>query len=144
MRSFKALFDEKLLRQARLFEAMTDCLRRSLPLEASAHCWVGGVRDRVLVVVTDSACFAVAPHYQQHEILKRINSEFRAHLPAPLTKLKTKVAKVPSTAVQRRLEPPTLSADAGRGLASVATHIADPDLKSVLTRLAKRASQLHR
>lgn len=95
MQSLKGLLNANLVRQAQLFEAMTKSLRRRLSVEAAAHCWIGGMRDQTLVVVTDSASFAVAAHYQQHEILKEINSEFRAELAAPLTRLKTKVAKTP-------------------------------------------------
>jgi hypothetical protein len=140
VQSLKALLNDNLLRQARLFEAMTESLRMSLPPALAAHCWVGGIRDRVLVVITDSANFTIAVHYQQHEILKRINGRFRAELSAPLIKLKTKVAKVPTTP-KLPLQPPQLSAENGRTLAAAAAHIIDPDLRSALTRLARRGDK---
>ncbi len=137
MQRLKSLLDHGLVRQARLFQAMTERMRLHLPAKVAEHCWVGGIRERVLVVVTDNASFSTLVHYQQHEILKRINSDFRAELPAPLVKLKAKVAKLPPTP-RNPLPRPSLSADNARGLARVAKDIGDPELKSALNRLAQR------
>lgn len=137
MQTLKSFLNESLVRQARLFQTMTDSLRLQLPAEVAEHCWVGGIRDRVLVVVTDSASFGTLAYYQQHEILKRINSDFRMELPAPLTRLKTRITK---QAPQTRLpsQRPRLSADNARGLACAAMNIDDPGLKSALLKLARR------
>jgi hypothetical protein len=140
MQTLKSFLDHRLVRQARLFEAMTERLRIHLPAEVAPHCWVGGVRDRILIVVSDSASFSMLVHYQQHEILKQVNSDFSLELPAPLTKLKTKIAKLPA-AVKRPLVRPRLSADDARRLTSVAANITDPELKSALIRLAQRGSK---
>jgi hypothetical protein len=140
MRALKSFLDGGLLRQARLLEAMTGSLRLQLSGEVARHCWVGGIRDRMLTVVTDTASFATLVHYQQHEILKRINSDFRLELPAPLTRLKARVAKLaPETRVP--LERPRLSADNARSLASAAKHIDNPELKSALAKLAQRGKR---
>lgn len=143
MQSLKALLNDNLVRQARLFETMTQSLRRHLPAEAAAHCWVGGVRDRILVVVTDSASFGVVAYYQQHEILKGMNSEFRAELPAPLIKLRTKVARAPAMVESPRQQPTTFP-EGTRGPASAASHSAAPELKSAYARLARRSDKQSR
>lgn len=139
METLKSFFNAGLVRQARLLAAMTSSLRLNLPPDVAEHCWVGGINDRLLVVVTDSASFAVAAYYQQHEILKRINSDFQAELPAPLIKLRTKVATLSPT-ISRSLPRPTLSTSNARGLESAAATINDPELKIALTRLARRGS----
>lgn len=138
MDTLTSFFNSRLIRQARLLEAMTSRLRLHLSTQVGEHCWVGGVRDQTLVVITDSASFAVAAHYQQHDILKRINADFQADLPMPLIKFKTKVAKRPRT-TEKRLARPTLSTDSARGLESAADNIADLELKSALTKLARRS-----
>lgn len=138
MDALKSFFNASLVRQARLLEAMSSRLRLHLSAPVAEHCWIGGVRDQTLVVITDSASFAVAAHYQQHDILKRINADFQAELPMPLIKLKTKVAKQPRTP-EKRLARPTLSADNARGLESAADSIVDSELKSALTMLARRS-----
>ncbi len=143
MENLKSFLNADLLRHAGLLEAMTATLRSYLPAEAAAHCWVGGVRERVLTVVADSAGFAVAAHYQQHEILKRINSDFRAELLIPLNKLKTKVAKLPAP-VRTPLQRPTLSVENARALASSAMTLADPELRSALASLARRGGKSKR
>jgi hypothetical protein len=143
MDTLKSFFNADLLRHARLLEAMTSRLRLQLPTQVAEHCWVGGVRDRTLVVVTDSASFAVATYYQQHDILKRINSDFQADLRRPLIKLKTKVAKLPR-ATKKPLVRPKLSADNARGLDFAAANITDPELKSALTKLARHGMKRSR
>jgi hypothetical protein len=142
MEHLKSLLNADLLRHALLLEAMTTILRSYLPAEAAAHCWVGGVRERVLIVVADSASFAVAAHYQQHKILKRINSNFKAELSASLNRLKTKIAKLPAPA-RIPLQRPTLSANNADILASSAMTVADPELRAALDRLARRGKGKH-
>jgi hypothetical protein len=140
MNTLRSFFNAGLLRQASLLEAMTSRLRLHLPTQIAQHCWVGGVRNRTLVVITDSASFAVAAYYRQHDILKRINADFQTDLPAPLIRLKTKVAKRPS-ATKKPWARPTLSTDNARGIKSVAVNIADSELKSALNKLARRGTK---
>lgn len=140
MEQLKSYLSTGLLRHARLLEAMTKTLRSHLPAEVAAHCWVGGVRGRMLVVVTDSASFAVAAHYRQHEILARINNDFKAELREPLGEFKTRVSPLPAAAKMPRKRP-ELSSDSARGLACAAESVTDPELKAALTRLAQRGGK---
>jgi hypothetical protein len=133
VKTLQSLFDGKLVRQARLFEAMTSSLRLHLPPEVGDHCWIGGVHERTLVVVTDSASFATLVHYQQQEVLKRINSDFRMEIPAPLQKLKLRIAKLaPQT--QRPLPRRTSASGAARDTREVT----DLELEAALKRLVRR------
>lgn len=140
MQPLKTLLNASLVRQARLYDAMTESLRRRLPAEAASRCWIGGVREQTLVVVTDSASFTIAARYQQRDILKGISAEFRTELATPLVKLKIKVAKAP-VSTNGTPEQPKLSVGNARELKSTAAHTADPELKSALIRLARRGEK---
>jgi hypothetical protein len=140
MQNLRVFLSDSLVRQARLFEAMTDSLRLHLSAEVAAHCWVGGIRERTLVVVTDSTAFFMLVHYQQHDILKRINSDFKTELACPLNRLKTRIAKRPPE-TKKAMQRPKLSHDSGRDLAHAAATIADPEVRDALTRLAARAGK---
>jgi len=140
MQTLRRLIDPDLIRQARLFESMTDSLRKCLAADSALHCWVGGIRDQTLVVVTDRSAHATLVHYQQREILKRINSDFRPELPAPLTRLKLKIRQMPVVAT-KNAQRPALSAENARRLASTATAISDAGVRSALNRLARRGGK---
>ncbi|MBA3731605.1 MAG: DUF721 domain-containing protein [Gammaproteobacteria bacterium] len=140
MRTLNRLIAPELLRQARVFESMTGQLRTCLKAECAMHCWVGGIRDQTLVVVTDHAGHATRVHYQQGEILKCINKGFRAELPAPLTRLKLKVRPMPQAPV-KDIRRPSLSLDNARRLRSTADGIADAGVKAALKRLAGRGTE---
>jgi hypothetical protein len=140
MQKLRVFLSNSLVRQARLFEAMTDSLRLHLSAEVAEHCWVGGIRERTLVVVTDSTAFFMLVHYQQHDILKRLNSDFKTELACPLNRLKTRIAKPPPE-TKKAIQRPKLSRDSGRDLARAAATIADPAVRDALTRLAARANR---
>jgi hypothetical protein len=140
MQTIESFLNNALARKARLYEAMTDSLRIHLPVEVATHCWVGGVRAQSLVVVSDSACFSTIVHYQQHEILEQINSDFQTELRAPLTKLRTKIAQQP-VVVRKAPARPLLSATNAHCLTRAAINIIDPELRSALARLAQRGGK---
>ncbi|MBA2491206.1 MAG: DUF721 domain-containing protein [Gammaproteobacteria bacterium] len=137
MRTLNTLIAPELLRQARAFESMTRELRTCLKDECATHCWVGGIREQTLVVVTDHAGHATRVHYQQGEILECINKGFRSELPAPLIRLRLKVRPMPEAPV-RDIRRPTLSSDNARRLLSTADGIVHAGVKAALQRLARR------
>lgn len=137
MKTLNGLIDPHLLRQARIFASMTDSVRKCLAAESARHCWVGGVHDQTLVVVTDHSGHAMRIHYLQREILDCINSNFGSQLPAPLTRLRLKVRAMPAPAVKSAARP-SLSADNARQLLSTANGIPDPGVKAALKQLARR------
>jgi hypothetical protein len=131
-------FDKDLLKHAHFLHTVTLSLRTRFSNTMAEHCWVGGIIDGALVIVTDSANWVIPIRYQQHELLKQLNCEFRNELLQQLKRIKIKVSLPPHTPMARRTQL-ALSIPNARILASTASGINDPDLRAVLLRLSKRA-----
>lgn len=133
MQQIDRYLDQDLIRQAQFLHVLTQSLRSRLPATVSAHCWAGGIRDHTLVVITDSANWALPIRYQQYELLKQLNTEFQQNL----TQVKIKVANI----TYQREKPanrPNISLQSAQHLASTASTMQDSGLKSALLRLSKR------
>ena len=91
MQPIQSLISPDLLRKVAIFRKMTQSMRSRLSGELAPYCWVAEIKDSTLVVVTNQAERATHLRYQQHEILKQINEEFRAQLDRPLRRLHTKI-----------------------------------------------------
>ncbi len=129
----------ELLRHARLLDAMTLCIRTKLPYPVANHCWAGGLNGETLVIVTDSGNWVVSIRYQQYELLKQLNCEFRGELVETLKRMKIKVAALTLPRNKKQItRKPSLSKQNARLLASTASGINDPDLGVALLQLAMR------
>lgn len=137
MHSLKNLINPKLIEKAYFYQQLTLSLRSRLPEPLAKHCWVGGFRGNTLIVVTDSSHWATPIRYQQHELLKQINEEFGPQLHETLIRLKIKVVSG-TYGSKKPIKRPELSASNAHRLASLASTMADPELKSALLSLAKR------
>ena len=134
MHSVSQLLDKGIIKQAKFLHLVTLSLRSRLPAPAAEHCWAAGMQDRTLVVVTDSANWVVPIRYQQFELLKQLNSEFRQNL----NRIRIKVSH-PSHSTKKPIDRPKLSRQNALQLTSVASTIDDKGLKSALLHLASRA-----
>lgn len=123
-----------LLQRAQLLQAMTFSLRQYLPAPLAEHCWVAAPRERTLVLVTDSPAWATQLRYQQQEILKLLNSEFRLQL----NRLRIRIG-APPPAPRPPAAGPRLSRQGAAVLEAAAASIGDPELSAALRRLARRA-----
>jgi hypothetical protein len=85
--------------------------------------------------LTDSSSWAVSIRYQQHEILKLLNSEFRPELQQTLKRLKIKVVSLPNGR-KKTISKLHLSQSSARLIAATADAIQDPGLSVALRRLA--------
>ncbi len=138
----ECFIDSGLLRRLRLLEALTGAIRPLLPGAGAQHCWVVDVRGRTLVVLTDSASWAVSIRYQQRELLKQLNDQFRLELGGTLERVKIRVAHhsdrpdagspAPSRDTTAR-RPPRRPPDSERELAAI--------LDSLAARLRARAAK---
>ncbi|MGI9304011.1 MAG: DciA family protein [Gammaproteobacteria bacterium] len=139
MRPLGEYIDQRLTEQAHLCERLTLSVRSRLPSPLAEHCWVGTCDGETLRLLTDSSAWTVSLRYQQREILKQVNAEFREELKIPLKKLRVIVTtpEVPPTEAARRphRRPSPGNADS---LVSVAHGVADENLRAALLRLAGR------
>ena len=91
MRPIHSLIEENLLNRAQNVQLLTTSLHSRLSSELRRHCWVIDIIGNTLVLITDSAERATTLRYQQHELIKQINEEFRQSIKTPVRRLKIKV-----------------------------------------------------
>lgn len=135
MRLFKHYLDSRLIQRARLLQSLTHSVRSRLAPVVAEHCWVAGIQNNTLIILTDSSSWAVSIRYQQHELLKLLNSEYRPELEQTLKRLKIKVITLPNGR-KKTISKPRLSQSSARLIASAADAIRDPGLSVALKRLA--------
>ncbi len=91
MQPILSLIGENLLNRAQNIQSMTASLHSRLSSDMREHCWVIDIAGNMLIIITDNADRATSLRYQQHELLKQINEEFRDSLTTPVTRLKVKI-----------------------------------------------------
>lgn len=91
MRPIHSLIDPKIVNRTQNIQALTTSLRSRLPSNLQEHCWVVDIIGNTLVLVTRNAETASILRYQQHELIKQINEEFKQSLATTLRRVKIKV-----------------------------------------------------
>ena len=71
---------------------MTESLRRQLPEPLAANCWCSDIEGPTLTLSVRDNNQAPLIHYQQRELLKQVNAEFKGRLVQPLRQLRIQVA----------------------------------------------------
>lgn len=134
MQSFSNHLRPGLLGQARTLEAMNYSLRQYLGAPLGEHCWVSAPRESTLVIVTDGGLWATRLRYQQQEILKLLNGEFRLDL----RRMRIRIVP-PRQGPRPPSGGPKLSPRNAEIIEAAADGISDPGLSHALRRLARRA-----
>ena len=75
MQKFTSYISVDLQKKAKLLHRLTLSIRMQLPGDLANHCWVAGIDNRTLTIVTDDPSRASIIRFQQLEILKLLNSE---------------------------------------------------------------------
>jgi len=84
--------DTDLVSLLRLQLEISRSLREQLTEDIGAECWCSLIDGAVMTVtVNDSNCASLI-HYQQRELLKCINAEFKDRLNNPLRQIKVQIA----------------------------------------------------
>ena len=146
MQSIYRYVNAHIVAHARFLYSLTLSIRSKLPPSIANHCWTGGIYGDTLTIVTDGASWGVKARYQQYEILKQINTEFRSDLQTELRRIKIKVANIqePTTTgrsarVKKPISRPVLSRKNAQLLTATAVNSSDSEIKSALLKLANRA-----
>ena len=84
--------DERLVATLRLQLDISHTLRAQLAEDVTAECWCSHVCEDTMTVTVTDGNFASLIHYQQRELLKRINADFKDQLECPLRQIKVQVA----------------------------------------------------
>lgn len=127
--------------KTKLLHRLTLSLRMQLPATLASHCWVAGIDNRTLTIITDDPGHASLLRFQQYEILKQLNQELGLAVREYLNRLKIKIRKTTSAP---KLPTPAapLSERSARHIDECAEHVKDHELKEALHRLAQQGRKV--
>ena len=138
MKQFIAQLDSSLLARTRELDRLNMLLSSSLPPECDGHYQASGVRERTIIIVTDSPVWTTR--------LRQLSSVILENLPA---ELKTSIQHV---RISTRLGPTVsnhkkpvvkhdLSSKSGQHITQCASYINDEKLKRALLKIARHADK---
>lgn len=136
MRPIQTRLDEQLISQAKRLDALTQCLKQSLPLECEGHYHVTRLQQGTLHLITDSPVWTTKMRQLGPRILEvltqagiknlqHVNITSRVNYQPPARPAPVKVRR-------------ELSREAGEQIARSADYIEDEALSNALKKLASR------
>lgn len=91
MRPIQSLIDKRYAAKSAFLQGLTLSVRSRVSSDLADHVWVADIDQNCIIIVTDLAERASMLQYQQHEIIKQINEEFKGKLIRPLRRIKIRV-----------------------------------------------------
>jgi len=141
MQKFSSYIGVDLQKKAKLLHRLTMSIRMQLPEDLASHCWVAGIDNRTLTIVTDDPNRASVIRFQQREILKQLNQELSLTVKEYLNQIKVKICNVINGA-NRPMKTQNLSQNSADHINRCARDIKDLELKEAMNRLALRGKIL--
>ena len=141
METFNSRLDDSLRKRAQELGRLTSLLRSELPPESDGHYHVANIRDRTLVIMTDSPVWTTRLRQLGPSILKILENNGKKNL------LHVRVFSRPSQTVDSkpkqpvRKPPKRLSRQSSQLINQAASYIDDDDLRQALFRLANRTTE---
>jgi hypothetical protein len=138
---FNTRLDERLKKRAQELNRLTLMLRNELPPEVDGHFSVANIRDRTLVIMSDSPVWATRLRQLGPQIVNILQNNGKKNL------LHIQVfSRPPSSPVARPPEPPQrparkLSQQSTELINQTASYIEDENLREAMLKLAKRGSK---
>jgi hypothetical protein len=126
-----------LQKKAKLLHRLTLSLKMLLPEDLASHCWVAGIDNRTLTIVTDDPSRASIIRFQQREILKQLNQELSLTVKEYLNQIKVKIGNVINGA-NHATKAEFLSKNSAHHIDQCAKSIKDLELQNAMQQLAKR------
>ncbi len=137
MQKFCSYISVDLQKKAKLLHRLTLSIRMQLPEDLASHCWVAGVDNRTLTIITDDPNRASVIRFQQREILKQLNQELSLTVKEYLNQIKVKICNV-INGVNHPTNAEILSKNSANLINQCAKNIKDLELQKAMQRLAKR------
>lgn len=140
MDTFNSRLDNSLRKRARELGMLTSLLRGELPPELDGHYHVANIRDRTVVIMTDSPVWTTRLRQLGPRILTVLQDSGRKHL------LHVRVLCRPTQTTDHarpapvKKPPKTISQQSGRLIHQAASCIEDDGLRQALLRLVKHTS----
>ena len=139
MQKLSSYIGNDLQKKAKLLHRLTLSIRVLLPAKLAGHCWVAGINNRTLTVITDDPSRASLIRFQQHEILKQLNQELSPTVKEYLNQKKIRIGGS-AKSVEPQAKHLSLSNPSVQLLKECANSIEDGELKEALQHLAKRGT----
>ena len=137
MQKFSSYISADLQKKAKLLHRLTLSIRMQLPEDLAKHCWVAGIDNRTLTIITDDPNRASIIRFQQREILKQLNQELSLTVKEYLNQIKVKIGSIISGG-NHPMKVGNLSADSAKHIHQCAKNIKDLELRDALQHLASR------
>ena len=137
MQKFCSYISVDLQKKAKLLHRLTLSIRMQLPEDLASHCWVAGIDNRTLTIITDDPNRASVIRFQQREILKQLNQELSLTVKEYLNQIKVKISNIISGA-NHPMKARFLSPDSARYIRNSACDIKDLELQKAMLKLANR------
>ena len=116
-------------------------LQQILPADFVSRCHLANIRDRTLILHTDSASIANLLRFQADSLCQQISTQCNLDISRLQIKVRPNVSAAPSTPAPIR-HATAISPDNAAIIATTAEAIEDPALKNALSNLAKRVKKL--
>ncbi len=140
MQKFSSYISVDLQKKAQLLHRLTLSIRMQLPEDLASHCWVAGIDNRTLTIVTDDPNRASVIRFQQREILKQLNQELSLTVKEYLNQIKVKICNV-INGVNHPTKAESLSPESANLIKQSARDIKDLDLQKAMQHLAQRGKK---
>jgi len=140
MQKFSSYISLDLQKKAKLLHRLTLSLKMQLPEDLASHCWVAGIDDRTLTIITDDPSRANIIRFQQREILKQLNQELSLTVKEYLNQIKVKICNV-INGVNHPTKAKYLTSNSANHINQCAKSIKDLGLQKAMQQLAKRSTK---
>ena len=137
MKSISGLINPQLLGKASQLDKLTRIVRSSLPAECQEHVSVADIRDKQLVLVTDSPVWSSRLRTYQNNILEMLKTHANIHL----TQVRIKQTQPKHIARAPVIKNRYLTDRSAKLLKQTANSIDDPDLHQALSKLAGKTAK---
>ena len=140
MDPFKSRLDARLRKRARELSGLTSLLRSELPPECDGHYQVANIRDRTVVIMTDSPVWTTRLRQLGPRVLAILQSSGRKNLLH--IRVFSRPARPPAaTPVQAQTTgSQQISRQSSELITQAASFIEDDELRSALLKLAKHSA----
>ena len=139
MQKLSSYISADLQNKAKLLHRLTLSIRMQLPEDLAKHCWVAGIDNRTLTIITNDPNRASIIRFQQREILKQLNQELSLTVKEYLNQIKVKIGSVISGG-NHPIKVENLTAGSADLINQCAKDIKDLELQNALQHLALRGS----
>jgi hypothetical protein len=138
--SFKSKIDQSIKKRARELARLTSLLNSELPAECDGHYHVANVRDKTLVIMTDSPVWTTRLRQLGPTILTALQNSGRKNLLHIQVFSRPARSPVTRQPCEVQAKPRQISSESSQLLNQTASYISDTGLRDALRKLARHTT----